>query len=126
MSTPSADYAFPALFEIDLDTREATGVVHAFCSNKCRDTYEHFYEENLRLKAGTSTSRDFGFVPKCEECGGYVEEYPPDHQGTQNDSSRASIATRDCSECGAEKGMPHGKFCAYNEGRNDSSETTDG
>lgn len=45
---------------------------------------------------------------------------------THNDSSGASIATRDCSECGAEKGMPHGKFCAYNEGRNDSSETTDG
>lgn len=56
------------LFQIDPDTREATGTVVPFCSEKCR----HEAKSSLDFPdhtEGISDHGDFGFDPQCGQCG---------------------------------------------------------
>lgn len=57
--------AFPVLFELDPQTKEATGVVAPFCSHRCRAASRQFSAH----AEGTSVAGDFGFAPECEGCG---------------------------------------------------------
>lgn len=57
--------AFPVLFELDPQTKEATGTVAPFCSNRCRAASRQFSAH----AEGTSEAGDFGFAPECEGCG---------------------------------------------------------
>jgi hypothetical protein len=55
------------LFQIDPDTREATGTVVPFCSEKCR----HEAKSSLDFPdhtEGISDPADFGFDPHCGQC----------------------------------------------------------
>lgn len=55
------------LFQIDPDTREATGTVVPFCSENCR----HEAKSSLDFPdhtEGISGPHDFGFVPHCGQC----------------------------------------------------------
>jgi hypothetical protein len=59
------------LFQIDPDTREATGTVVPFCSEKCR----HEAKSSLDFPdhtEGISDHADFGFDPHCEQCGAEI------------------------------------------------------
>lgn len=63
---------FPVIFELEPETGEATGTVRPFCSNECR---EAFIPDNLpHVAYGQNSVYEFGFVPKCEQCGAFVEE----------------------------------------------------
>lgn len=71
------------LFEIDPETREATGTVVPFCSEKCR----HEAKSSLDFPdhtEGISDLADFGFTPKCEQCGADVSTVTTlDNEGVQ-------------------------------------------
>lgn len=59
------------LFQIDPETREATGTVVPFCSEKCR----HEAKSSLDFPdhtEGISNHADFGFDPHCEHCGAEI------------------------------------------------------
>lgn len=62
--------SMPVLFELDLDTNKATGTVMPFCStsrrNACGGTQ---YERFAKSETGTTSINDFGFEPRCEQCG---------------------------------------------------------
>lgn len=58
---------FPVLFQIDPETKEATGTVMPFCSESCREACsEHGLGETV---AGMADEKDFGYEVHCEQCG---------------------------------------------------------
>lgn len=66
---------FLCIFEIDPETKEATGTVSPFCSETCRtkagDTAFPGFKASV---LGTSHHGDFGYTPHCEECGNEIVE----------------------------------------------------
>jgi hypothetical protein len=62
------DTVVPCLIQVDPDTREATGVVAPFCAEACRHEAESSLDYPDHTE-GVSTVADFGFDPKCEQCG---------------------------------------------------------
>lgn len=65
----------PCIFEVDPNTKEATGTVAPFCSEGCRykaggERYPGFKVASI----GVSRLSDFGYEPHCEDCGSEITE----------------------------------------------------
>jgi hypothetical protein len=56
------------LFEVDPETDEATGAVHAFCSDRCRDEFPR-RNADVTYATGIAEEDSWGFAPKCGSCG---------------------------------------------------------
>jgi len=56
------------LFEIDPETKEATGTVVPFCSETCLNEAKSSVNFPGHTE-GVSGPHDFGFVPRCAQCG---------------------------------------------------------
>lgn len=69
----TADTLVPVIYDLDPETGEATGMVRPFCSDECRNA---FIPENLPHVAHgrEDVILNFGFVPKCEQCGAFVAD----------------------------------------------------
>lgn len=97
--------AFPVLFQIDPQSKEATGTVMPFCSPACREAAgtNHGLGET---RQGESTSSDFGYTVHCEQCGKEVGSQAGDGQNpgiakAQREAlAKLKLALQECTETG--------------------------
>lgn len=66
----------PVLFQLDPDTREATGTVMPFCCEQCRSACGDGHGLGL-VAHGETDPGDFGYDVQCEECGAPVARSAP-------------------------------------------------
>ena len=97
--------AFPVLFQVDPQSKEATGTVMPFCSPACREAagMNHGLGET---RQGESTSSDFGYTVHCEQCGKEVGSQAGDGQNpgiakAQREAlAKLKLALQECTETG--------------------------
>lgn len=69
----------PVTYDLAGEPREATGIVHPFCSNECRDAFIVAHQLEMgtgRIALGREDAvGNFGFVPKCDQCGSFIRCY---------------------------------------------------
>ena len=64
----AAENSFPVLFQVDPESKEATGTVMPFCSDDCREASANDHGMGEVVK-GVSKPEDFGYTVHCEQCG---------------------------------------------------------
>lgn len=61
-------------FEVDVDTEEATGMVHFYCSDECRSADGVVTPEDVKLVPGETSIVDVPDDMHCETCSGPLDE----------------------------------------------------